>query len=303
MTGLTIRQSDLASFQRCAQQVKLNKAAQVNGWRPDILSATARGTVWHYAFMVLQKLHHEGREDALPVAIATFEQYWDPSNISQISEGPVDVWLPRDSWGGLRKRSIEALRGAYEFLNRDKSILLAVEHSFNVPIEIDGETHTLHGTVDRLVLRMIERTPVLGIDDAKTGQIKSHLDSATQWTVYAFASQDPCFWGDFDSEGFEEVERRLGARGVQLYRSHEDLPLIARRGRWLAARDEFAVKDCGWRTEAHYARLRAQLREYVAAVRADVYPLTVDGAICQYCPWNSGVCGNAPIPLRQEGIE
>ena len=38
---MQIRQSDLASFQYCAQQVKLREQAVEQGWHQPILSATA----------------------------------------------------------------------------------------------------------------------------------------------------------------------------------------------------------------------------------------------------------------------
>jgi hypothetical protein len=307
-----IRQSDLASYQYCAHQVKLKKAAKADGWAEPVLSATARGTVLHYAFQVLQKLHHEGREDALDVALATFEHYWEPSHIGDISEGPVTEWIGHDTWGGLLQRSLGNLRAAHEWIKKDKSILLGLEHTFDVPIEIDGEVHTLHGTIDRLGLRMVNMRPVLSVDDLKGyRRKKTHLDWATQWTLYSYASLQPEFWTAFYDEavidGFAEVMDRLHGRGKTLYHgrsARHDLEVIPRRGRLLWAWDGFQVQDTGYREEPHYARLRAHLREYIKAVRADVYPLTVDGFICSYCPFGAaGICGNAPLPTRQEGIE
>jgi|GEM_PF-3449114 len=306
---MRIRQSDLASFQRCAQQVKLKEQAKEQGWHEPILSATAAGTVMHYAFQTLQKLHHEGREDALDVAIATLQRYWDPSNISMISEGPVDVWIANDTYHGMLRRHTENLKAADAWIRRDKSILLSIEHTFDVPIVIDGEEHTLHGTVDRLCLRMISGRPVLGVDDLKTWRKKHYyLDSNTQATVYSYASLQPEFWNSFYEdetvlESFHEVVERLSARGLQLYQGlRKDLTVIPRRARFLRAWDGFEVNDAGWREEPHFARMRAQLREYIAARRAGVYPLTVDGSICRFCPFNLGICGDVPGPQRQEGI-
>lgn len=314
--GLVIRQSDLASFQYCAQQVKLTRDAKADGWHRPILSATARGTVLHFAFQVLQKLHHEGREDALDVALATFEHYWEPQHIGEIGEisegqGPVDEWIGHDTWGGLLQRSLGNLRGAYTWLQHDKSVLLGLEHSFNVPITIDGEEHTLHGTLDGLRLRMINSRPAIGIDDLKGYRKKKYyLDWETQWSMYSLASLHPDFWVPFYqdpviADGFAEVVSRLEPRGLALYPSvsNPDLKVLPRRGRLLWAWDGFQVQDAGWRTEEHYARLRAHLREYIKAVRADVYPLTVNGHVCSYCPFGKGICGDAPLPERQEGIE
>lgn len=312
---MIIRQSDLASYQYCAQQVKLKADAKRQGWQEPVLSATARGTVLHFAFEVLQRLHHEGREDALDVALATFEHYWEPTHIGEISEGPVTEWIGHDTWGGLLQRSLGNLRAAYEWIKKDKSVLLALEHTFDVPIVIDDEEHTLHGTIDRLALRMINSRPVLGVDDLKGyRRKKSHLDWATQWTLYAYASLAPEFWAPFYEdeavvEGLADVVDRLDRRGLELYPGVHTLGeptgtrTIPRAGRLLWAWDGFQVLDTGYRGEAHYGRLRAHLREYIKAVRADVYPLTVDGYICSYCPFGNGICGGAPLPARQEGIE
>lgn len=312
---MIIRQSDLSSYQYCAQQVKLKAQAKADGWQEPILSATARGTVLHHAFEVLQKLHHEGREDALDVALATFEHYWDPEHIGEISEGPVTEWIGHDTWGGLLHRSLGNLRAAYEWIKKDRSVLLGLEHSFYVPILVDGEEHTLHGTVDRLVLRMINNRPTLGVDDLKGyRRKKSHLDWATQWTLYCYASLQPEFWvpfynDDVVAEGFAEVLDRLDRRGLELYAGQGNLgeptgrEVIPRAGRLLWAWDGFQALNTGYRTEAHYGRLKVHLREYIKAVRADVYPLTVDGFVCSYCPFGNGICGGVALPARQEGIE
>lgn len=307
MTGLVIRQSDLASYQWCAQQVHLREKAKAEGWHEPILSATAGGTVFHYAAQVLQKLHHEGREDALDVALATFARYWDPNHIGEISEGPVDVWIAQDTWGGMQARHQANLRAMYAWLKKERSVLLSLEHTFDVPIVIDGEEHTLHGTVDRLALRMVNARPVLAIEDFKTYRRKPEaLDWNTQMTLYSFASLDPQFWTPFFEnevvlEGFSEVLDRLDARGLALWGDSDNV--IPRRGRILRAWDGFNVHEAGWRTEAHYARLKAHLREYIKARRAGVYPLTVDSHHCRFCPFNNGICGDAPLPERQLDID
>lgn len=306
---MIIRQSDLASFQWCAQKVHLTERAKAEGWHEPILSATAGGTVFHYAAQVMQKLHHEGREDALDVALATFARYWDPEHIGEISEGPVDVWIAHDTWGGMQARHQANLKAMYAWMKKERSVLLSLEHTFDVPIVIDGEEHTLHGTIDGLRLRMVNSRPALGIDDLKTWRKKpDRLDWNTQATVYSWASLQPEFWAPFYEnevilEGFADVLDRLDARGLALFGEQEGREVIPRRARFLRAWDGFVAHDAGWRTEAHYARLRAHLREYIKARRAGVYPLTVDGAHCTWCPFGKGICGDAPLPARQEDID
>lgn len=305
---MRIRQSDLGAFQRCGMQQHLYEEAEAGGQRGENLSATVHGSVTHYAVMILEKLHHEGREDALEVAIATYEHYWHPDNLPQLAvQHPelafgIDVWLPRQTYGGLRERGRRALRDYYALLVKDKSILLALEQSFVVPIEIDGEWHDLVGQVDRIALRMFKSKPILSIEDFKTGKKPTYLRFATQWTVYSYASTQAAFWHDFDSPGFEEVLRRLETRKLDLFETPDEYPLVPRRGKWLSLADGFAASDAGWRTEVDYARLRVHLREYIKARRADVHPLTVSGHVCTYCPFSrNGACGGVPIPELDEG--
>lgn len=313
---MRIRQSDLASYQRCAEQEHLYLEAATNhGQRGENLSQTVAGTVAHYAVMVMEKLHHEGRDDALQVSLATFDHYWEPNNLHLLAgehpelEYGIDVWLPRQTWGGLRARIRRALTDYYEVLKKDDGILLALEHHFVTPIWVPmpghpegGEWHELTGQVDRLTLRFFKRHPILSVEDFKTGKKPTYLRFSTQWTVYSFASTDVAFWADFEGEGFEEVQRRLVARGVDLYKTPDNLPVIARRGRWLSLANGFEAHDAGWRTEHDYARLRVHLREYIKAKRADVHPLTVSGQVCLYCPFSrNGACGGAPIPELESG--
>ena len=305
MRTIHIRQSDLSSFQRCAQQQYLYDQQEAGtGKRGQTLSATVFGTVMHYAVMVMEKAHHEGNPQALELGLATFTHYWMPENVTDLEPQGIDVWLPRQTYGGMRERGLRSLRDYYSVLVKDDGILLALEHTFSVPIEIDGEEHWLDGTADRLAIRIYQgKTPYLSVEDFKTGKKPTYLQFATQWTVYSFASQFAWFWDGFDSDEFEDLLRRLVTRKLDLFLTPDHFPLIPRRGRWLSLGMEgFSISDCGWRTEQHYARLKVQLREYIKARSLDVHPLTVDGHICMYCPFSrNGACGGVPIPDLDEG--
>lgn len=300
---MKIRQSDLGSFQRCAQQVKLER---VHG-EGETLSATVFGTVVHYALMVLEQLHNEGREDALAVAEQTFLYYWDPANLPTLQEMQgdrpvgVQVWLPRTTYGGYRDRGLRGLRLYFDYLKEDTGILLAIEQKFTVPIEVDGEAHELTGTIDRLALRWHNRKPYLSIEDAKTGKKPSFLRFATQWTVYSYATTQPEFWYGFESSGFDVIYKGLEKKKLDFAHNPEGHELLARRGRWLSFRDGFAIHDAGWRTEADYRRLRVHLGQYIKANRLDVFPLTVEGQVCTYCQFSrNGMCGGEPLPELEE---
>lgn len=179
---MRIRQSDLASYARCAQQKKLvDLSRQGLVGKPAQLSMTAYGSVVHYAVHVLEKLHFQGREDALEKAKATFVFYWDPANISQICE-PVDIWAARQTWHGLLKKGQEVIEVYYARLQSDKSKLLGLEVEFNLPFVLDGEEHTLHGTMDRLSLRKTS-TSFLNIEDYKGLALDTPLPTPGGWTT------------------------------------------------------------------------------------------------------------------------
>lgn len=291
------------------------------------LSATVFGTVVHYAMLVLERAHHEGRADALEVAKQTFLHYWEPANMVSLDGVPrhgIEVWLPRQTYGGYRDRGLRGLELYYQNLLNDTGTLLALEQRFLVGITVDGEDHELTGTLDRLALRWgSDRKPYLSIDDFKTGRKPEYLRFATQWTVYGYATTQPLFWADFDSPEFNELHHNLVAKkGLDLAENPDGVPLMKRKGRWIAFDSDgkthgadpktrswsesssargFHIHNAGWRDEADYRRLRVHLREYIKAVRADVWPLTVAGNVCTYCEFaRNGMCGGEPLPELTE---
>ncbi len=308
---IKIRQSQLASFSRCAMQVSLERLAAQQGRRELVLSATAFGTVIHHAAQVLEELHHEGRTDAGDVAVATFEHYWDPAHIEQLVPGGIDEWLPRQNYGGLLIRGRNNLRTYYAALQADPGHLLALEHTFTVPIiptvpQSDtyplGEYHELTGTVDRLALRINRKRPYLSIEDFKSGQKPTYLRHAIQFTAYSWASLAPEFWAAWPTDQLQLIQEPLHRRGFALYHDGSGLPIIPRRGRWISLRETFGVHDAGWRNPQDFTRLHDAVGQYIAALRADVYPLTVSGQTCTYCPFAySGECGAVPVHNTEDG--
>jgi hypothetical protein len=197
------------------------------------------------------------------------------------------------------------IKAAAEWIRHDKFVLLGVEHTFNVPLRIDGEDHTLHGTVDRLGIRFNYGIPYLSVDDLKTGLRPDHLQYANQWTVYSYASLQDAFWTDFLAmPSFYDLMDRVESKGLSMWGgTPEDHPPMGRAGRWLAIRNgEFKAHNTGQRTEAHYRRLMVHIREYIRAQRAGVHPMTTDTKKCNFCAWRD-VCGQAPLPDFQEGVD
>lgn len=260
--------------------------------RQSNLSRTIYGTVMHHALQILETEHHAGNSRALEIAKSTFAYYWTPDNMPELaSHHPelvhgIDEWLPRDTYGGMRNQGLKALDDYYALLTTDDGELLALELTFKVPVDLgDVGIHILTGTLDRLAVRKFRSKKYLSIEDFKTGKQPTYLRYNVQWTAYSYAARKPEFWVAWDDEA-----AAMHARFAE----------VAHRGRWIDIRLNKVV-DAGWRGEQDYARLTVALREYVKAVNADVYPLTMAGDVCLYCPFRDGTCGGVPVPDEDAG--
>lgn len=314
--GFIIRQSDLASWARCNLQKKYQDEANADPTKPQgkELSATVFGTVVHYALMVMEKLVHAKKDNALDVAIATFDHYWDPRNIGEVA-APVDTWLPRQTYGGMRERGRGMLTQYYDLLVKDDSKLLGLEYQFSVPLEANGRLHTLTGTIDRMSIRKFYGTPYLSIEDHKTGKQPNFLRHNMQGTAYSYASLQPEFWSNpqhqcFDKPVLDGIERYLARFG---YRLHEGTKtswwngpmektietVAARRFRWINLQ-EIKMKDAGWRGPIDYERLRLAVDQYVQANEAGIYSPNLAGEVCVHCPFQH-FCGGTGIPAKDHG--
>jgi hypothetical protein len=315
--GLIIRQSDLSSWSRCnLQKHYLDQAKREPlAAQPQALSATVFGTVVHYALLTMEKLHHAKKPEALDIGIATFEHYWDPANISSVAE-PVQIWIARQTYGGLRDRGRTLLRSYYELLQRDDGKLLALEYEFAVPLVVEGRQHTLTGTVDRLAVRKWYGTPYLSIEDFKTGKQPYYLRQHIQGTAYSYASTQPEFWSSdiypsFDQATLDGIERFFAKMGYRLHdgtkrdwwsgpAKTEVTEVASRRFRWVNMQ-EIKYKDGGWRGPQDYSRLRLVVDAYVRAQEAGIFSPVLDGVVCQYCPFQRS-CGGTGLPLADHGM-
>ena len=170
---IVIHQSDLASWNRCPEQFRFDRV----GARQRTNSATAFGSVTHHALQVLERTRD------LDKAIQTFLYYWHPLNIEAICEPvPSDGWLPRQSYGELRKRGVDSLRKYADiFLRYDDHELLALEYEFLVPLH--GTGMWLAGTIDRLAVRWYRQRETLAIDDFKGLALNTPLPTPVGWTT------------------------------------------------------------------------------------------------------------------------
>ena len=275
------------------------------------LSATAFGSVMHAAIMHMELAIHEERDNPLGVALKFFEHYWSPANITAICP-PIDEWLPRETWEGLLNRGRYVLRTYYhDMAVRKDSYLMALEHSFAVPLEVRGRTHTIIGAVDRLEIRRHYRKPYIGVDDLKTGRRPFYLRYNTQGSMYAYASSKREFWEGWPESGatdpgtpfprdvMAELQSRFASYGFAVHDGQKDLKTASRRFRWVDLKDMKMV-DGGWRGPRDYARLVLAIDAYVRASEAEIYSVNAEGEKCRYCPFR-GICGGTGLPAESEG--
>lgn len=317
-TGMVIRQSDLSAWTRCnLQKHYYDNARHIPGApKGKALSRTVWGTVLHHVLQTMEQMYYEKREDALPVALATFEHYWRPENLDEVAE-QIDEWLPRETYGGLRDKGRIIVAQYFELMKADGSTLLALEYPFAVPIEAEGRVHTLTGTIDRLSLRLKYGRPYISVDDYKSGKQPRFLRYAVQGTAYCYASTQREFWlppdvpglTGFDPGTVAALEEIFSKRGSRLHegspeptKKSKDLdadPLAPRGFKWINLPENKHV-DGGFRVALDYTRLKMSVAAYVKANEAQIFMLTLSGDACVYCPFRD-ICGGVGLADEDAG--
>ncbi len=238
------------------------------------LSRTAYGSVIHAALLILE------RTKDLEAALDTFRYYWHPLHIDAICE-PVTVWQVRDSYNSMLVKGLQTIRQYASLKPWDDVETLALEYSFTVPVPGTKDPDTggpllLAGTIDKLAVGMHRRTPILLLDDFKSGQRPKYLRHNMQGTVYAYASTCVEFWTgwpEHHTEGFGEE------RGMELYKRFREK---ARKFRWIDLR-QFEFIDAGFRGPQDFERMKYAIQQVANAIHHDVYPLSMTGEICEWC--------------------
>lgn len=304
---MLLHQSDLAAYARCPAQYGYKRA----GWPDKVNSASAYGSVVHHALHALERDLALARQDMDPHspeytralreaterAVRTFVHYWNPLNIEAITEPvPPDGWLPRQGYNEMRQRGVDTIMKYADLIRYDDHELLGLEYGFVVPVpgtwdEDLGEPHLLGGSIDRLATRHYSRRLVVAVDDYKTGREQTYLRHNLQFTAYLMATTLPEFWTGYRGEdGFGQE------RGMELY---ERFRGAGRRGTWINLRT-FKFQDAGWRGPKDYARFALAVDQLAAAVKADIFPLTISGEACKYCPFRDN-CGGVGVPKDSHG--
>ena len=221
-------------------------------------SLTVLGTVFHYAADVYDHYHD------LELAKRTFEKMWA---VPELLGEKIDFWHRGGDIDSLRKRGLEML-DKYAQLKNYRGALIASEVHFIVPI---GE-HELEGTIDRVFDRPgQQKIEVLDLKTAKL--VPEKLRYNIQFSAYCYATTTKEFW--------EQLGR------PELYEKYRD---YKRGGTWYHARNG-KVFNAGDRDEISYERLRLAIDNMALALERDVFPLTISGESCGYCPFSESVCG------------
>jgi hypothetical protein len=262
-------------------------------------SAAAYGSVMHHAITVFERAYYTGtpKREALQQAIESFLFFWLPANIEAICDPvPADGWLPRQSYNELRNKGVDVLKKYADLINFDDQELLATEFSFIVPIQGTWDyelekPHELAGSIDRLATRYYRRALSLCVDDYKTGVPYTYLRQNLQGTAYCYATTQREFWiGNGGEDGFGEE------RGEELFQRFGN---AGRRFTWINLRT-VKYEDGGWRGEHDYARFALAVEQYAALIQAEVFPLSISGAVCRFCDMRR-VCGGTGIPDDDHG--
>jgi hypothetical protein len=245
----------------------------------------------HHAIHVLE------RNQDLRAAQDTFRHYWSPLNIESICD-PVEIWQPKHTYGTLLTQGLETLARYHALKPYASEQLLALEYEFVVPVDgtVDrttGEPHLLGGTIDRLALRKHRGKPIVAVDDYKTGRQPTYLRHHLQGTAYSYATTHEVFWTGWDTHHTDGFGKKDGRR---LYRQTAD---FGRLFTWINL-SSLKFVDGGYRGPRDYQRFRYAIQAVADAIQHNIYPLNIEGEVCQYCPYRD-ICGDVGLD-DNEGI-
>ena len=248
----------IKTFGDCAQQYKYKYILELPG---DRYSAnTTLGSVFHYAIEVYEQYGND-----LDLAIRTFRYYWN--NVEDL-DLRIDYYPRRTSHESLEQGGVDMLERYHSLAPWKTGELVGTEIRFTVPLG----PHVLRGIIDKLFLRRGARE--LQVIDFKTGSyIPQKLRHNLQFTSYLYATTRPEFWWQVPGwEDFYERSRHF-----------------SRVGQWYHARNN-KMYHAGGRGDLDYRRLRLAVDQMDLAIRDEVFPLTIAGEVCGWCPWVD-ICG------------
>lgn len=251
---MRVSPSRLKLFGDCAQQYKYQHILKMPGQQTGAL--TVLGTVFHYAVQV-----YDLYDNDIDLAVKTFRYYWN--HVDELGES-IDWYPPRSSHQSLEEHAVEMLERYHDLAPWKGGQLVGTEIEFIVPL---GRSHEIRGIIDKLFWR--PSVNELQVIDYKTGvSVPKRLRYNLQFTAYLYATTRPEFWSGIPEwEGF--WKRAMTAKRV---------------GQWYHARNN-KMFNAGYRDDTDYKRLLLAVDQMEAAINADVFPLTIEGESCGWCPW------------------
>ena len=263
---MRVRQSNLKTFGDCARQMYYLDVLGLEGQK--VGSLTVLGSVWHFAMEV-----YETYGGNLDLAEKTFNYYWDNPEGLDLH---IDFYHRRTTHEGLRTRGLAMLQQYDNLIPWKTGQNVGSEIHFIVPI---GD-HELEGTIDKLWARKGKNATLEVVDFKTAAKVPEKLQFNLQFTAYAYATTTKEFWSYVP--GFEDGHLR--------FRNYK------RQGWWWHARNAKKY-NAGYREEKDYKRLLLAIDSMAECIEKDVYPLTIDGSACAYCPYEETVCGSEVTAL------
>lgn len=272
-----------------ASKLKLYMSCPLKGhFRYDLHLPTESGAKAAYGSAVHAAIDTFHRTNDLAIAKAKFISFWE----SPESYGSnIDYWETGFTFHAAKADGLELLEwyGTRSAWNPTK--LICSERKFLVPF---GE-HELMGYVDFVELANHKSGKRLEIVDLKTGWRPPQyaMRSDIQFTVYAYASQQPEFWlgNGPDFPPLPDGERQ--------WAEFADLP---RRPIWFDLKGKRRW-DAGERTDADFMRLYRVVKEIAHADKMEVWVPKISHDSCNFCDY-ADPCGLKidPEPDMEEAI-
>lgn len=275
---MRVRQSFLKRWGSCPLQGYFAEVLALPGKQG---SKAAFGSCIHSALEMFNK----GSE--IEDAIKHFLEAWESPSVINLPE--IDVWNKYNTYGGLRQKGIDILRGYHERMSQEQRTVVAAEHRFLVPFG----RHEITGTVDLLSVRQNHRgKQLLAIEDYKTNTKRptvAELALNVQFTAYIYATLQPEFW-------FGDGGEFLPVPNAEWWwEMTQDLP---RRGLWIHLWDNAKELDAGGRDDEEFGRLYRLINEIERALEHKVFVPQI-GDACTWCDFASDPCPVTP-PTREQ---
>lgn len=262
---MIIRQSMLKTWMECPLKIRWQF---LEGLQREQGASAVYGSIIHDCVLYLEETQD------VEATVERFKRFWAEPHLLD-PEYRIDYYVRGTNWRKFLQSGEEIIRSWWEIAKWDTDLVLAREHTFNVPI---GDGHVLHGTVDKLVLRYRAATDewVVLISDYKTNRKQptyGYLAEDLQFSAYSLASLHPDFWIGIPN-------------GAALYERYKNLP---RYGEWVQLTSAKRM-DAGIRTERHYNRLIAAVNAMAESYAMRIFVPNISGEACTFCDFRKQ-CG------------